>query len=719
MIDLNKLNPYQKEAVLDESPACLVNANVGSGKTTVLTAKVRYLCEQKGVDPRELMVLTFTNKAANEIRERLEDLLGTEENLWFGTFHSVALRMLQTILPVEELGYTKEFQVCIPEEEMQMAQQLIAEQNLQIKYKNRLKKRLEQSRQKNGRKPKDYGDDFDQLCTLLEEEKKKQNKMTYEELILHTGLLLRSHPEISRPQWLIIDEVQDCDQCQLDLLDSLLGKDSHLFAVGDPNQVIYSWRGSAFQIFFQLKNRYQARQLTLPINYRSSGTILSVARRFLQNGSQLEGVKDDGGKVRIRKQYDPFQEAEDLAVRIREIHMQGIPYHEIGILYRLQNQSSLLEQVFTRNGIPVHVAVKEKMEGFSNKEAVKIVTTKKQYTIEGSGKHVAIIDFGIKANIIRNFKKRGCKITVFPMDITAEEVLAVNPDLIFLSNGPGDPEDLEDVIENIKELIGKKPIVGICLGHQILARVFGGKTGKLKFGHRGGNHPVKEKTSVKIFPLIKDLFTLSFPISLNRILLTLLGSIEAVLIPQMLIRCGMTSSEALKIYGIFTGMALPLLLFPSTLTTSAAVMLMPSVARMDALGDQKQIRHVTDQTFFLCMFLGFLCGSGFFLFGPFLGTLLFHSKTAGTYIRYLSFICPFLYTNTMLASILQGLGRPGRCLIHSAAGILIRIFSVVFMIPAIGIRGYFYGIFLGELLLSLLHVKALKFPYRQAGDNRL
>ena len=234
-----------------------------------------------------------------------------------------------------------------------------------------------------------------------------------------------------------------------------------------------------------------------------------------------------------------------------------------------------------------------------------------------------------------------------------------------------------------------------------------------------GNHPVKEKTSVKIFPLIKDLFTLSFTISLNRILLTLLGSIEAVLIPQMLIRCGMTSSEALKIYGIFTGMALPLLLFPSTLTTSAAVMLMPSVARMDALGDQKQIRHVTDQTFFLCMFLGFLCGSGFFLFGPFLGTLLFHSKTAGTYIRYLSFICPFLYTNTMLASILQGLGRPGGCLIHSAAGILIRIFSVVFMIPAIGIRGYFYGIFLGELLLSLLHVKALKFPYRQAGDNRL
>lgn len=105
-----------------------------------------------------------------------------------------------------------------------------------------------------------------------------------------------------------------------------------------------------------------------------------------------------------------------------------------------------------------------------------------------------------------------------------------------------------------------------------------------------GNHPVHEKTPVRIFPLIKDLFTLSFPISLNRILLTLLGSIEAVLIPQMLLRSGMTASDSLKIYGIFTGMALPLLLFPSTLTSSAAVMLMPSIAQLDALGKQKQIR---------------------------------------------------------------------------------------------------------------------------------
>lgn len=136
--------------------------------------------------------------------------------------------------------------------------------------------------------------------------------------------------------------------------------------------------------------------------------------------------------------------------------------------------------------------VKEKIEGFSNKEAVKSVSTKNSYTIEGSGKHVAIIDFGIKANIIRNFKKRGCKITVFPMDITAEEVLAVNPDLIFLSNGPGDPEDMGYAIEEIRKIAKQKPMVGICLGHQLLALAFHGKTEKLKFGHRGCNHPVKD-----------------------------------------------------------------------------------------------------------------------------------------------------------------------------------------------------------------------------------
>ena len=136
--------------------------------------------------------------------------------------------------------------------------------------------------------------------------------------------------------------------------------------------------------------------------------------------------------------------------------------------------------------------VKDKLEAFSNRDAVSIVSTNEKYEISGEGKNVAIIDFGIKQNIIRNFVKRGCNVTVFPYDFKAEEVLDINPDLVFLSNGPGDPEDMGEAVNEIKKIVGKKPIVGICLGHQLLALTLGGETKKLKFGHRGCNHPVKD-----------------------------------------------------------------------------------------------------------------------------------------------------------------------------------------------------------------------------------
>ena len=143
---LQRLNEYQKAAVFDESSACLVNANVGSGKTTVLITKVMYLHYEKQIPYEQMVVLTFTNKAADEIKERLYALEPeiTEEQLWgFGTFHSVCLTMLKKMLPVEKLGYTKEFMVLDPDEELEMAEQLILTYQLKIKYKNRLKKRLE------------------------------------------------------------------------------------------------------------------------------------------------------------------------------------------------------------------------------------------------------------------------------------------------------------------------------------------------------------------------------------------------------------------------------------------------------------------------------------------------------------------------------------------------------------------------------------------------
>ena len=361
---LQRLNKYQKAAVFDESNACLVNANVGSGKTTVLITKVMYLHYEKQVPYRQMVVLTFTNKAADEIKERLLALEPDipEEELWgFGTFHSVSLRMLKEQLPVEQLGYTKNFTVMDPDEETELAEQLIVTYQLKIKYKNRLKKRLEQQKSK-------YQDDIETLKVLLQEAKKNQDKMTFDELLTNTCKLLKDYRasqdkiEGGTPSWIIVDEVQDSDEKQLALIDCLKSPETHFFAVGDPNQVIYSWRGSAFHIFYQLKTKYQATELTLPVNYRSSKEILAVARCFMQQGGALESSRTesrDGEKIQIRKMYDPFQEADYLAGRIQKLHEVGVRYQEIAIFYRLQEQSAVFEQVFAREGIPFEVSLKK------------------------------------------------------------------------------------------------------------------------------------------------------------------------------------------------------------------------------------------------------------------------------------------------------------------------------------------------------------------------
>lgn len=208
------------------------------------------------------------------------------------------------------------------------------------------------------------------------------------------------------------------------------------------------------------------------------------------------------------------------------------------------------------------------------------------------------------------------------------------------------------------------------------------------------------------FQILKDLLHISVPLTLNKLLLTLLSSIEVTLIPIKLQMSGLNSQKSLSIYGIFTGMALPLILFPSTVTNSVSVMLLPSVTELQTLGYKKRIRYVILRIFRYCMALGIFCMTFFLFFGEFLGEFLFHSSTAGTYIRTMSFICPFLYLNTTLTSVLNGLGRSSACLLHSVISVCIRVGFVLFAIPILGIRGYFYGMLCAELILSILHTRS-------------
>lgn len=368
---MGQLNSRQKEAVLDESSTCVVNANVGSGKTTVLIAKILYLSYIKYIRYSQMIVLTFTHKAAEEIRRRLEAWEGSlpqEELSGFGTFHSVAYRLLKQALPIEELGYTREFQVLLPEQELELAQEIIRNRGYKIKYPARLKKRLEAA-QRLGRQGRDcvegkrldkLQDDIWQLAETLEQEKRHRNVMTFRELLVCGERLLQKYP--IHPAWIVIDEVQDSDEQQLAFLDALRGPDTKLFAVGDPNQIIYGWRGSSINACFTLVHRYGARELTLPMNYRSGSRILEAARYFKQYGDKLTGSRDCGGQVLIRQAYDPLGEAYYLAEQIRRLHSSGVPLGQIAIFYRLQAQSQPLADVFAREGIPCRIVTRREQD---------------------------------------------------------------------------------------------------------------------------------------------------------------------------------------------------------------------------------------------------------------------------------------------------------------------------------------------------------------------
>ena len=358
---LNNLNEYQMQAVTDNSPACLVNANVGSGKTTVLIAKVFYLYEQKKIPLENMVVLTFTNKAANEIKARIRAAnytLTDDQMPYFGTFHSVALKMLKTILPIQDLGYTADFSVIDPDEEADLARQIALENALNIKYIQKLPSRIEKALQ--GQEL--YGamrtrDDILRLIEILKVEKRQQNKLDFNDLIESAISLL---PSVSfRPQWIIIDEFQDSDERQLQFIKAMQGSSTQLFAVGDPNQVIYTWRGSKKDLFTIFQQEYQATVLSLPVNYRSSSNILDVAKCFIGNSDELSGVRECGNKIVVKNHYDAFNEAQYLAEQVQTIISNGDHYDDIAILYRMQSQSRLIEDTFRNEGIPFSVSLRK------------------------------------------------------------------------------------------------------------------------------------------------------------------------------------------------------------------------------------------------------------------------------------------------------------------------------------------------------------------------
>lgn len=221
-------------------------------------------------------------------------------------------------------------------------------------------------------------------------------------------------------------------------------------------------------------------------------------------GINLEDLESDGVKVKgfvikeDAKLPNNFRCEMTLDGFLRQHNVVAFKGVDTRHLTKIIREEGAMKALITSKEL-TQKEIENYFKNFSNLDAVSTVSTKEIYEIPGPGKRIGVIDFGVKRNILRNFTARGCHMTVFPWNTTAEEILKYDLDAIFLSNGPGDPAELTEVIDEIKKLVGKMPIVAICLGHQLLAWALGGTTKKLKYGHRGCNHPVKDLDRNKIY----------------------------------------------------------------------------------------------------------------------------------------------------------------------------------------------------------------------------
>lgn len=206
----------------------------------------------------------------------------------------------------------------------------------------------------------------------------------------------------------------------------------------------------------------------------------------------------------------------------------------------------------------------------------------------------------------------------------------------------------------------------------------------------------------------KRMFREAAPVSANRVCMNLLGSAEAILLPLTLQQYGLTVERALSVYGTLTGMAMAFIQFPSVLTNAVSVMLLSSVSESQATGNQNQIARTIRKTIRFCLPLGIACTIFFLLTGKTLGTFFFKNQMAGDFIITLAWICPFLYLNSTLHSILNGLGRTAAGFINNLIGVMIRIFFILTFVPRFGIQGYLWGILSNQLFVAFLNVNALK-----------
>ena len=369
------LNEPQREAVLHTDGPLLILAGAGSGKTRVLTHRIAYLIDERGVNPWNILAITFTNKAAEEMRQRVDSLVSFgAESIWVSTFHSACVRILRRF--IDRLGYDNRFTIYDTDDQKTLMKEVCRKVDIDTKvYKERNLLAAVSSAKNEMILPDEFelnaGGDFGQLKIAkvyreYEAQLKANNAMDFDDLLVKTVQLLETQPDVleyyqERFRYIMVDEYQDTNTVQFRLVRLLAGKYRNLCVVGDDDQSIYKFRGANIRNILDFEHEFpDAHVVRLEQNYRSTGNILNAANGVIRNNRNrkektLWTDNGDGEKIQLRQFDTAFDEAEYIAEDIKKEVQEGASYNDSAVLYRTNAQSRLFEEKFIAMNIPYKI----------------------------------------------------------------------------------------------------------------------------------------------------------------------------------------------------------------------------------------------------------------------------------------------------------------------------------------------------------------------------
>ncbi|WP_101723145.1 ATP-dependent helicase [Eggerthella timonensis] len=373
-IDIDSLNGPQREAVVTIDGPLLVLAGAGSGKTRVLTYRIANLIENHDVAPWEILAITFTNKAAAEMRERLNGLVGPRcRGMWVSTFHSMCVRMLRS--DAEKLGFTRNFTIYDTDDQKRLYKEIMAEFDIDPKRfpVNALMNRISTAKnelvvpsafEKEANDP--VGKVAARVYTRLQERLKAANAFDFDDLLLYAYLLLKNHEDVrsayqSRFRYIMVDEYQDTNHAQYSITGLLAEGHKNIMVVGDDDQSIYSWRGADLRNILEFEQDYpSAHTVKLEQNYRSVGNVLAAANAVIANNQHRKAKKlftsaEDGDKIQVYMAADERDEGRWIAGEIEKQRAAGLSYNQVAVFYRTNAQSRMLEDMLLRAGVPYRI----------------------------------------------------------------------------------------------------------------------------------------------------------------------------------------------------------------------------------------------------------------------------------------------------------------------------------------------------------------------------